>query len=346
MRLKKNINSRRKVGFLLLIFIFLLTGCTPEKDVAIPQETIENPSYKFALVTENVDSHEHFIQESVKDGLNKLKTEEDIQFQYLESKDKDEFIANLNHFGEKNYDFIWSLGFIPKETLEELVKKYPNQKFGLIGYRNEGFENVYSIRFAEEEAGFLAGVVAGKTTKTNKIGFVGGMTSFPTVEKYGYGFMEGVKSVNPKAEIMMEFAEDFQDVNAGKKAAKNLFDHGADIILQAPDEAGRGIFEEAKARKLKGENVWVIGLDADQTVTYGHDIVLTSAIKKVDEAIYSTSLKIAKGEKVENDLILGVKDNVVGLPDQNPNISEETKDLVEEFKQKLINGEIQLHVSN
>jgi len=117
-----------------------------------------------------------------------------------------------------------------------------------------------------------------------------------------------------------------------------------DIIFHASGLTGNGVFNEAKERVAKGEKVWVIGVDKDQSLTFGDEVTLTSMIKKVDVAVYEISKLLAEdkfpGGKVTQ---MGLKEDGVGIADtSSKNVPADVLKKVEEYKTKIINGEIKI----
>ena len=133
------------------------------------------------------------------------------------------------------------------------------------------------------------GYIAGKMTKTNKIGFVGGI-KFPLIERFEYGYMAGARIANPQCEILSQYAESFTDAAKGKAITNNMYQKGADIVFHASGGVGDGVIEAAKE---KGK--WAIGVDKDQNFL-APEHVLTSAMKRVDNAIYDVARKLKAGQ--------------------------------------------------
>ncbi|MDZ7543954.1 BMP family ABC transporter substrate-binding protein, partial [Clostridium perfringens] len=126
--------------------------------------------------------------------------------------------------------------------------------------------NVASILFQEHEGSFLFGVIDGSMTKTNTIGFVFVM-ELPVIKRFEAGFKAGVQSVNPNAKVDALYVGDLNSVDKGKNAASTLYNKNAVIVFHAAGLAGNGVFTEAKERKKNGDDVCVIGVDMDQSLT-------------------------------------------------------------------------------
>lgn len=174
--------------------------------------------------------------------------------------------------------------------------------------------NVASILFKEQEASFLAGVAAAMTTKSNKIGFIGGVEG-AVIERFESGFVAGVKAANPKATVDVQYAGAFDKAELGQSIASKMYTSGADVIFAAAGATGNGLFKEATDRKSKNptQEIWAIGVDRDQS-DMGPDVVLTSALKRVDVAVEDLSTKAKNGNFPGGKVTLyGLAEDGVGL---------------------------------
>ena len=242
--------------------------------------------------------------------------------------------------------------------------QYTDVKFVLIdGSPNNGKEgdayeakvgnNTVAIFFAEHESGFLAGVAASLELKEGELGFIGGM-EIPAVQKFNWGFQQGVKYANENLGTNMTlnaenvvYEGSFDNVAGGQQIAAQMYERGVKAIFTAAGGVGVGAINEAKTRANSGEEVWVIGVDVDQYDDGIYDeankksIILTSAVKKVDQASYD----MVKDELDENfqggkTLTFDAKNDGIGLPEKNPNLSDETSKKVAEVFEMIKNGEI------
>lgn len=297
---------------------------------------------KIGLVTDVGGVNDKSFNQSAWEALEALNAEQGIQHQYLQSTTNADYIPNLNEFVQGGYDLTWGIGFDLGDALKQVAEANPDAKLAIIDAVVEA-PNVESVTFAENEGSFLVGVVAGLTTKTNKIGFIGGMQS-PVIKRFEVGFKAGIEAVNPDAELKITYAGAYDKPDVGKSMAAQLYDWGSDIIFPAAGQTGNGVFNEATARNAAGgaNKLWVIGVDKDQSLEFGDEVTLTSMIKRVDVAVKNVSQQVIdgtfKGGQITN---LTLKDDGVGLPETSKaNVSQEILDKVEEYKQKIINGEI------
>lgn len=234
----------------------------------------------------------------------------------------------------------WGIGFDLGDAIKKVATENPNANLAIIDSVVEA-PNVASVTFSENEGSFLVGVVAGLTTKTNKVAFIGGLES-PVIKRFEAGFKAGVAAVNPSAKVTPTYAGGYDKPDVGKSLAATLYNDGNDIIFPAAGQTGNGVFNEAKARnKAGGTKVWVIGVDKDQSIEFGTDVTLTSMIKRVDEAVLKVSKEVIDGTfKGGTTTVLGLKDNGVGISDTKDNVSEEILAKVEEYKKQIIDGTI------
>lgn len=207
----------------------------------------------------------------------------------------------MTRFAQRGAQVIVAIGFSQASAVEAAAKKFPNVKFTIID-GTVNLPNVQSINFREQESSFLCGMAAALASKTGKVGFVGGM-DIPLIRKFAQGYTEGAKFVNPQAEVFQNMtgttAAAWNDPTKGGELAKSQIGRGADVIFHASGNTGGGVMQAAKdAGKLS------IGCDANQNYLHPGS-VLTSAVKRVDVAVYQTIMdaKTARGRAVPSSSV-------------------------------------------
>jgi basic membrane protein A len=338
---------------LMMVTVLVLAGCakkeesgtagsaTPAASPTASAGAAKTP-ITLGMVTDVGGVNDKSFNQSAWEGLKKLEADSGAKVKYLESKSDADYNPNLNTFIKENYSLTWGIGYMMGDAVTQIAKQNPNAKLAIIDSAVEA-PNVASVLFAEHEGSFLTGVVAGLTTKTNKIGFVGGIAG-DVITRFEVGFIAGVKAVNPAAAVQVIYTGAFDKPDLGKTAAATLYNDGADIIFHASGSTGNGVFNEAKDRLKSGKKVWVIGVDKDQSLEFGDDVTLTSMMKRVDQAVIQVSKSVIdnkfQGGKM---VILGLKENGVGLPDTSTkNVSADILKKVEDYKAKIISGEIKV----
>ncbi|KHL94427.1 CD4+ T-cell-stimulating antigen [Paenibacillus sp. IHB B 3415] len=344
---------------MVMAFTVILAGCgnnnnantnagaattAPTTDAAAteaPAPTEAPKAVKLGLVTDVGGVNDKSFNQSAWEALQALETESGAEIKYLQSKSNADYEPNLNQFVKGGYDLTWGIGFDLGDAVLKVANENPTANLAIIDSVVEA-PNVESVTFAENEGSFLVGVVAGLTTKTNKVGFIGGMES-PVIKRFEVGFKAGVLAVNPTANVTITYAGAYDKPDTGKSLAATLYDAGNDIIFPAAGATGNGVFNEAKSRnKAGGTKVWVIGVDKDQSLEFGDDVTLTSMIKRVDEAVKKVSQQVVDGTfKGGTTTVLSLKDNGVGLPETSKaNVSAEILAKVDEYSKQIIDGTI------
>lgn len=350
-----------KKGFVSIIALItlILVGITfyqlKESQPLLPQ-----PDLKVVMITDSGSIDDKSFNQGTWEGV--LRYEEEaggIDASYLTPADNstEAFLTSIDNAVLSGAEVIVTPGFAFEEAIGKAHQQYPKVKFVLIdGQPLVGDEyvmekNVQSISFKEQEASFLTGVATALQSQTGKVGFIGGI-QVPAVEKLGWGFVSGVAYANAKLGTSVEVVDyvyqgTFDDTQAGQMIASGMYDKGADVILQAAGLVGVGAMTEAKLRTEAGDKVYIVGCDVDQyesgLMANDKSIILTSAMKKLDEAVYQALTDIqANAFKGGSVSVLGIMENGVGLPQDNPNLTENVVASVESVKHLIQTGEIEV----
>ena len=200
------------------------------------------------------------------------------------TKDIADYKQNIQSFVDQKYDVIVTVGFlIGTETLAA-AKANPNiQFFGVDQFVADPVPaNYQGLLFAEAQAGYLAGIVAGTITKTNKIGAVGGREDVPPVVNYIKGYENAAKATKPGVQVLINYVGDFNAPDKGEASAKTMIGQGADVIFQVAGLTGAGALRAACSAKIYG-----IGVDVDQyqSLPDSKGCIITSAEKRLQNAV-------------------------------------------------------------
>ena len=306
----------------------LLVGCSSSN------ESATDDKITVAMVTDVAGVNDQSFNQSAWEGLQKAEKELGVEVKYLESKQDSDYATNIETLVDEGVDLILGVGLKLTDAINEGAELYPEQKFVLVDNESE-LDNVKNILFNAQESAYLAGLVAGRMTKTNNVGFIGGM-ELPSIDTFKYGFMAGVKAANPDAQVQSQYANSFTDQAKGKAIANQMYSNGADIIFTCGGDVGTGAIEAAKEN-----GKFAIGVDRDQS-DLAPENVLTSAIKRVDVGIYELVKEYKEGIfEGGTTTVYGLEDNAVGIPDTTKNlVSQEILDYVAEQTEKLKNGEV------
>ncbi|KUO51612.1 MAG: hypothetical protein APF76_13275 [Desulfitibacter sp. BRH_c19] len=357
---------KRRVGlFVVLLFMLAVAAGCGGTDDAPANDPANDPAgedagFKVGMVTDAGTIDDKSFNQGTWEGV--LQAGEDFGFEtkYLKPAGTTEadYIKEIGNLYDAEFKFIVTPGFKFETAIFAAQEKYPDAKFVLIdGYPHAGDwvsvvkENTVSIFFAEHESGFLAGVATALQLEDGEAGFIGGM-EIPAVQKFNWGFQQGIQYANDNfnTSIAIEaenviYQGSFDDVAAGQQLAAQMYDKGVDVIFTAAGGVGIGAINEAKARAIAGNDIWIVGVDVDQYAEGIYDgdksIILTSAMKQIDKSAYD----MIKAEKEGNfpggeTLMFSAQNDGVGIPSENPNLSEEVEAKVAEVFAQLKAGSL------
>lgn len=355
---------KKIISLFLVVTVLLLTLSGCGGDTKAKDDTVKK--VKVGMVTDSGSIDDKSFNQGTWEGIKKYEADKGtIEAKYLQPSGefKADYLASIADLVDDGATIIVTPGYKFETAIFEAQDLYPDIKFILIdGAPNDGDynsgptyktgPNVASVFFAEQEAGFLAGVASALTTKTGKLGFIGGM-EIPPVQKFGWGFVAGVKyavdNFGATAEVIdYVYQGTFTDSAAGQALASGMYNKGADIIFAAAGGVGVGAFSEAKERALKEEEVYIVGVDVDQydfgkisTEDDAKSVTLTSAIKAIDGMTYKFIDDILNNKfEGGKDYRMTIKDSAAGIPEENPNLSQEVIEKVLEARQKIYDGEV------
>lgn len=344
-----------KMALASLMAVSTLAACSKPAEEPENPETPTEEKISIGFVTDMGGINDHSFNETSYKGIQMFAEEaglvEGTDYSYIQSNSETDYMPNLTTFAENEVDLIAAAGYLFADAITETALAYPDQKILIIDvdYLDPASTpNVQQAVFAEHEGSYLVGVVAGLRAKAagkDAVGFVMGMES-TTMEKFWAGYQQGVWSVYPECKIYYDNANDFAAPDKGKTLAAKQYNQGAHVIFHAAGATGNGVISEAQDRAMKGEDVWVIGVDTDQYAQGFIDeaktksVILTSMMKRVDTAAYNAAKAVADGTFEGGVVRYTLKDNGVGLPEENPNVTADELAAVEEASSKIISGEV------
>lgn len=358
-------------GLLTLLAVFSLVGCQSADDAAKEKantaqsvETEETMSDEKKEEGKKTDSEgmkvcivytgnlgDKSYNDSANIGAKKASEEFGVEVKSLEGMTPQEWESNLVAACEGDYDLIIGASSNIADYIVEHGPDYPDKKFAVIDTTVD-LPNVQSISFAQNEGSFLAGAAAAMmTTKTDIegindkkiIGWVGGM-DIPVLHDFYVGYEQGAKYIDPDIQILQSFAGSWSDPLKGKELALAQIDQGADVVMNVASGTGPGILEAAK-----DAGVYAIGVDLNQDNDQP-GTVLTSMVKRVDQAVYLTIESVVNGTfEGGTTKYLSLKDEGVSLTDfsvMREHLGDKfPEDIVEktnELADKISSGEIKV----
>jgi basic membrane protein A len=262
------------------------------------------------------------------------------------SRGPQDYIPNLSASARQNGLTI-GVGFLMAESVNTVAKSFPNSKFAIVDFGWAGLKdkptNVRGLLFREQEAGYLVGYLAGLTVKrralrgSQTIGAVGGQ-KIPPVDRFIAGYRAGARAANPRIRVLVNYSQDFVDQAKCKEQALGQIGQGASVVFQVAGQCGLGALDAAKEQR-----VWGIGVDADQLYLGSH--MLTSAVKKVDVAVFET-IRAARTQGARfrggYDAVFSVKNNGVGIGRISSRVPRADRNAVEAVRKRIAAGRIRI----
>ena len=339
---------RRPLHFIALLVLLcgsLFVAACGEEDPApsgggnTAEETPAQESLKVGLVTDIGGLNDRSFNQLANEGLERAKSELGVETRVLISKANSDYVPNLSTLAQQQYDLVIGVGFLMADAMNTVAPKFPNTNFAIIDVDATGLKakptNVSGALFKENEAGYLVGYMTGLYLKDEGGGTassVGGQ-KIPPVDAYIAGYQKGVKDAFPDAKVVNGYSQKFDDPAPCKELALNHIAQGAKVVCQVAGGCGLGALDAAKEKGVQG-----IGVDADQG--YLGDQIMTSALKKVDVAVYDEIKAVQDGTfKGGANRIFDVKSEGVGIGETNE-VGAKYAAQVEEVQAKIASGEL------
>lgn len=247
----------------------------------------------------------------------------------------------LRRMAERGANPIVVLGFANASTLDTVAPDYPDTKFTIVDVNWLDHPNVRQIAFNEHEGSYLVGMMAAMASKTGTVSFVGGM-DIPLISKFACGYAQGAKAVNEDINVIVNMTGTtpaaWNDPVKGSELTRSQISQGSDVVFAAAGGTGIGVLQAAA-----DEGILSIGVDSNQNYLHPGS-VLTSMVKRVDNAVYET---FAAGTDIETGVFqMGLANDGVGYAMDENNaelVTAEMQEAVEAAKASIIAGDIVVH---
>jgi len=332
------------------------TGPSVEPSVEPSAATVTcDAKLKIGLVTDVGRINDKGFNQSAYEGMQAAADAAPTCFEtdYIETTSQSDYAANIGQFTDSGSNVVIGVGFLLGDALGDAAKANTDIKFiSVDGVPGAGHDeswtttNGESLFFAEDQAGYMAGVLAASLSKTNHVGVVGGLVVVPPVERFVEGYIDGAKSVKSDIKVDFVYTTSFTDPPQGSSAAKQMIDGGADVIFGAGGLTGNGALEAA----CQATDVFAIGVDTDQYLTLPsvQKCIVSSATKNVMGAVRDALLRIASDQFKPGFHTDDASTDGIGLApfhDQESKVSAETKTLLETTLAGLADGSIKPNVT-
>jgi basic membrane protein A len=318
------------------------TGTTATEAAGTTAGTPKGPAIKVGLVTDIGGLDDRSFNFLANLGLERAERELGVQGRVVVSRTNSDYVPNLTALAKAKYDLVIAVGFLMADALDTVSTQFPDVHFAIIDFDQASMKskpkNVRGLLFKEQEAGYLVGYLAGLVTKEEGgsqqvIGSVGGQ-KIPPVDRYIAGYQAGAKKADPGITTLNAYSQDFVDQAKCKELALDQIARGAQVIFQVAGQCGLGALSAAKEKNVRG-----IGVDADQSYLGEH--VLTSALKKVDVAVFQTVQEAQDGTFTGGtNTVFDIASGGVGMGKITPDVPADLVAQVNRIQDQIASGAI------
>lgn len=285
------------------------SGAGSKQEGVAPGGAASGGEFKVALLTPGPISDQSW-NGGAYNGLKAVRDSLGAKISHIQTKTPAEFEENFRQYGAQGYTLVFGHGFEFQEAAVRVAPSYPKTLYVTTSGNRVG-PNLAGMEFSFEEASYLAGMVAGRMTRSNTIGVIGG-TELPPVRRSFTAFAAGAQRVNPQVRVLTSYLGTWDDVSAGKEQALAQIAQRADVIFQNADAAGLGVFQAARERSGPGGNIYVIGSNANQNAV-APTVTLGSVVIDLPHAYLLVAREVRKGGFTGRLFTLGMRDDVLRL---------------------------------
>jgi len=249
-------------------------------------------------------------------GLNVIRDSLGARVSHVEARTPGEQEEALRAYAAQGYDLVFGHGFEFQGPAERVGALYPKTIFVVTsGERVSATGNVVPLVFGIEQATYLAGMIAGGMTKSNRIGFIGGI-ELPPIKRGYEGWLKGAQAVNPRVDSRIAYLNTFDDAAAGREAALAMIRLGVDMLHHNADQAALGLFQAVK----ESPGVYAFGANLDQSAL-APDRVLGSVVIDLPKAFLAVAREVESGNFTPKVEMFGLSGGVIRY-DPNPGLEE------------------------
>lgn len=290
---------------LLAMTVLVLAGCAKKPEPA--------GTFRVALITPGSIADAAWNSGAFV-GLNAIRDSLNAEVSHVEARTPGEQEEALRAYAVQGYNLVFGHGFEFQGPAERIGAEHPKTVFVVTsGERVSSQGNVVPMVFGIEQATYLAGMIAGGMTKTNKIGFVGGI-ELPPIKRGYTGWLNGAKAVNPGVDSRVAYLNTFDDVAAGREAALAMIRLGVDMFHHNADQAALGLFQAVK----ESPSAYVFGANADQRAL-APERVVGSVVIDLPRAFLAIAREVQAGRFQPKVEMFGLAGGVLRY-DPNPEL--------------------------
>ncbi|MEM9223254.1 MAG: BMP family ABC transporter substrate-binding protein [Pseudomonadota bacterium] len=304
---------------------------------------VAQDDFKPAVVFDMGGKFDKSFNEGVWNGVKRFIDETGVEVMEFEVTNEAQREQAITRMAQRGATVVLGVGFSQADAMDKVSQAFPDTQFAIIDVSWLDQPNLRQYAFKEHEGSYLVGVAAAKASSSGTVGFVGGM-DVPLIRKFACGYVQGVKATNPDAEVLENMTGTtpaaWNDPTKGAELTRSQIDRGADVVYHAAGGTGLGVI-----RAAADQGKLAIGVDSDQHAV-APGAVLTSMLKRVDNAAYETFKDAMNGEFTSGVKNLGVAEEGVDYVADDNNadlLNAEMRAALEDAKAKIVSGEIVVH---
>jgi basic membrane protein A and related proteins len=248
------------------------------------------------------------------------------------------WVPSLSLLARQRYDLVIATNYATT-AIDAVASRFPETRFAIVDAHSAMAHrpNVQGLVFSEEQAGYLAGYLAALVLTLSPgddvISSIGG-EPVPGVERWIAGYQARARAANPRVTLLNSYADDFVDPVKGRSVALSQIAKGSRVVFQVASVCGLGALEAARER-----GIWGIGVDVDQSGLGRH--ILTSAVKRLDVAVFDTIEQLVRGHpKTGHTARFSLRDGGVGLGAISPEVPGALVAEIERVRAEIVAGTI------
>ena len=281
-------------------------------------------------------------------GLERAVRELGIRGRVLTPAPKEGHVPSLSVLARQKYDLVIGFGFFAAAAIDRVASEFPEARFASIDLAHDDLAhsptNVVGLVFREEEAGYLAGHLAARVLTLSPgeevISSVGGERGVPAVERFIAGYQAGARGANPRVTTLNSYTDSFHDPMKGRSVALSQIAKGSRVVFQVASACGLGALEAAREH-----GIWGIGVDVDQSHLGGH--ILTSAVKRLDVAVFDAIEELARGTlETGRTARFSLENDGVGLGTISADVPSSLKTEIDDVRAEMVAGKISITSSS
>jgi len=318
---------RRQLPAVLLTLALVAGACSPVLDPSpTPTATNEGPSQapaspspspppspcrtplRVVLVTDVGGVDDGAFNSAAHEGLLRAAATGCIEPSVVETRAAADYAKNIEAAVEAGAAVVVGVGLFMADALGDAAAAHPEVRFVAVdgvptaGHDGAWSRNGESLVFAEDELGYLAGILAASLTGSGVVGAVGAL-DVPPVEAFVEGFRNGAKALRPAVRVRIAFGPSLGEPAAGRAAAEGMLAAGADVLFAASGLAGVGgrtsktLTSDGALLAACAAGALAIGAEVDQWLTLpgARPCLVTSVVKDVATAVAAAIDRIAAG---------------------------------------------------